>query len=308
MAGWSGSGTFSRIYSWVADSAAGINITASRMDDDTNNITTNGFNNCLTRDGQGSATANQPMNGFKHTGVGNAVADTDYIALGQLKSASGAFALGINFANLGDIKQSALPAGFVPTLAPGWHICDGSTRPRTDPLFVSLGIGSWAFGPGNGTTTYTLPDFRGRVPIGVDASGANRVTSAGSGIDSNTIGASGGNQAAQQHTHTVNDPTHTHSVGDPGHTHNITDPGHQHQNTVTASPGASTAIALNTSATIGSGQITASSVTGVTNQSTTTGVTNFPNSTGITNADFGTGASQNMPPALVVSYLIFTGA
>lgn len=70
MPGWDGSGNFIRVYSWQADKAAGINIIASRMDTDTNNITNNGFGNTLTRDGQGSATSNLPMNGFRHTGVG----------------------------------------------------------------------------------------------------------------------------------------------------------------------------------------------------------------------------------------------
>lgn len=80
---WNGAGVFNRIYSWVADKNAGIDITASRMDTDTDDITSNGFGNTLTRDGQGSATANLPMNGFRHTGVGNGVARSDYMALGQ---------------------------------------------------------------------------------------------------------------------------------------------------------------------------------------------------------------------------------
>ena len=84
MAGWNGSGGFTRIYSWVADAAANIPITASRMDSDTDNITTNGFNNCLTRDGQGSATANQPMNGFKHIGASNAVGAGQYMTYAQV--------------------------------------------------------------------------------------------------------------------------------------------------------------------------------------------------------------------------------
>lgn len=86
---WSGSGVFTRIYSWVADAAAGINITASRMDADTNDIVTSGLGNCITRDGQGSATANQPMNGFRHTGASPGVADADYATVGQIKGTTG---------------------------------------------------------------------------------------------------------------------------------------------------------------------------------------------------------------------------
>lgn len=86
MAGWSGTGVFTRLYSWVSDAAAGIDISSVRMDADTNLITTSGFGNCLTRDGQGAATANLPMNGFKHTNVGNGVDPTDYIAMRQLQT------------------------------------------------------------------------------------------------------------------------------------------------------------------------------------------------------------------------------
>ena len=82
---WNGAGVFNRIYSWVADKNAAIDITASRMDTDTDDITSNGFGNTLTRDGQGSATANLPMNTFRHTGAGNGVARTDYAAMGQLE-------------------------------------------------------------------------------------------------------------------------------------------------------------------------------------------------------------------------------
>jgi hypothetical protein len=62
-----------------------LDISSSRMDADTGDITANGLGNCLTRDGQGSPTANLPMNGFRHTGVQNAVARTDYAALGQVQ-------------------------------------------------------------------------------------------------------------------------------------------------------------------------------------------------------------------------------
>ena len=80
---WNGSGTFNRIYSWVADKAAGLDISSTRMDTDTDDIATSGFGNCITRDGQGQPTANLPMATFRHTGVGNGVARSDYASLGQ---------------------------------------------------------------------------------------------------------------------------------------------------------------------------------------------------------------------------------
>ena len=81
--GWNGSGNFSRLFSWVADKAAGLDISSSRMDADTNDIAANGFGNCLTRDGQGQPTTNLPMASFRHTGVGNGVARSDYAAMQQ---------------------------------------------------------------------------------------------------------------------------------------------------------------------------------------------------------------------------------
>lgn len=53
------------------------------------------------------------------------------------------------------------------------------------------------FGPGNGTTTFNLPDLRGRTVVGLDNMGGNaasRVTNAKSGIDGLTVGAFGGNE------------------------------------------------------------------------------------------------------------------
>jgi len=112
MAGWNGSGQFTRIYSWVADAAAGIDITASRMDSDTNNITSNGFGNCLTRDGQGSATANLPLNGFRFTGASNGVAAQDFVTMAQLSAPASLnlFATGLTVNSV-----SALGATFIGT-------------------------------------------------------------------------------------------------------------------------------------------------------------------------------------------------
>lgn len=62
----------------------------------------------------------------------------------------------------GDLKMSAIAAP--PT---GWLLCDGSAVSRTGsnaPLFAAIGT---TYGVGDGTTTFNLPDFRGRMPVGV---------------------------------------------------------------------------------------------------------------------------------------------
>jgi microcystin-dependent protein len=54
---------------------------------------------------------------------------------------------------------------------------------------------STTFGVGDGSTTFNVPDLRGRLPSGIDnmgGSAANRITNAGSGIVGTTLGASGG--------------------------------------------------------------------------------------------------------------------
>ncbi len=305
MAGWNGSGVFARLYSWVSDAAAGIDISASRMDSDTDNITLNGFGNCLTRDGQGSATANQPMNGFKHTGVGSAVDPTDYVALGQLQPGGTLPGVVSITPILGEMRQVSIPEALLATLAPGWHICAGGTRLRTDPLWLATGAvsaGNWAWGNGNGTTTYTLPDFRGRAMFGKDDMGgaaANRLTNGVSGVNGLAIGAAGGDQHAQADTIT------TSLSGSVSASSNsvVTESPHSHSYTTAASNNAITA-GGNPIVSAPTGGTTGSAVTGLTVATSTT----ITNTMGVSSSSSLTGSSQNIPPAAVVNTIIYTGA
>lgn len=88
MGGWNGSGTFSRTHNWTQDQGNGILIRADRHDtNDTDFV--NGINNCLTKDGQNTPSANLAMATYKHTGVGNATARNQYAAMGQIQDQSG---------------------------------------------------------------------------------------------------------------------------------------------------------------------------------------------------------------------------
>ena len=61
----------------------------------------------------------------------------------------------------GDLRLTAIPA-----VEAGWLVCNGAAVSRTgatEALFAAIGS---AFGAGNGTTTFNLPDFRGRSPMG----------------------------------------------------------------------------------------------------------------------------------------------
>jgi microcystin-dependent protein len=282
------------------------------MDTDTSDITTNGFGNCLTRDGQGSATANQPLNGFHHTGASPGVANTDYLTVGQIKGAGGSTIIPSG-AYLGEIRATALsefPSAFIALLMPGWHPCSGQTRPRTDPLWV-IASSAWAFGNGDGSTTYTLPDLRGRAPFGKDdmgGSGAGRLSVGGSGVNGALLGGAGGDQLAQAHGHTTTDPTHVHGVTDPTHNHSINDPGHTHTESTAANSASQGTFGVNAFFTqVGTAQ-TGSATTGITTGSVATGIGIAGAATGLTVNSAESGNSQNVPPALVLNYVIFVGA
>lgn len=87
-----------------------------------------------------------------------------------------------------------LPTGAITmwgtTTAPtSWLICDGSAVSRTtySALFAVIGT---SFGVGDGSTTFNIPNFKSKFPIGLNASDSS--------ID--TIGETGG---VTTHTHTV---------------------------------------------------------------------------------------------------------
>jgi hypothetical protein len=76
MAGWNGAGLFSYTYTWVQDSANGIPITDSRMDQEFADAA-GGLMNCYTLDSQTIPKANLNMAGFRLTGTSAGVAASD---------------------------------------------------------------------------------------------------------------------------------------------------------------------------------------------------------------------------------------
>lgn len=122
----------------------------------------------------------------------------------------------------------AAPVGMIidyaGTTAPnGWLLCHGQAVSRATyaALFAVLGT---TYGAGDGSTTFNVPDLRGRVIAGKDdmgGSSANRLTgNLSGGVNGDTLGATGGEEGHVQtvtemasHNHGVNDPQHGHVIG-----------------------------------------------------------------------------------------------
>lgn len=80
---------------WQDDAAASIGIEADRHDNQDNDFR-NGINNCLTKDGTNTPTANLNLGGFKITSLGNATTTGDAINYTQITNG---LPLGIDYLN-----------------------------------------------------------------------------------------------------------------------------------------------------------------------------------------------------------------
>jgi microcystin-dependent protein len=122
----------------------------------------------------------------------------------------------------GDIKMTA-----VQTPPAGWLRCDGSTVSRATyaALFAALGGTTSPWGQGDGSTTFNLPDFRGRAPIGAGqgAGLSNRVAGSYGG---GTLDANSPKLGEERHLLANGEmPVHSHGAAtgndSPDHAHNV---------------------------------------------------------------------------------------
>ena len=111
---------------------------------------------------------------------------------------------------INEVKASAgggsasLPIGVImpiatPVVPEKWLLCDGSevSRETYSDLFNAI---SEIYGVGDGSTTFNLPNLKGKIPVGYDANDT----------DFNAVGKTGGEKT---HTLTVNEmPTHSHTI------------------------------------------------------------------------------------------------
>lgn len=122
----------------------------------------------------------------------------------------------ISFSTL-DLIGTILP--FAGANAPtGWTLCYGQAVNRTGTyadLFAKI---STIYGPGDNSTTFNLPDLRGRVPIGLDninGTNAGIITI----VNGTTLGAKAGEEKVTLQANETALPAHTHGITDPQHNH-----------------------------------------------------------------------------------------
>lgn len=140
----------------------------------------------VAADGQTPVTGNLQLGGNLITGLGTGVANTDAVNVAQLAS--------INSVLTGTIQM--WPTVTAPS---GYLLCTGTAVSRSTYAALFAVIGT-TFGVGDGSTTFNLPNYSDRLPIGSGTIGA--------------LAATGGSKDAVvvSHTHTITDPGHAHTI------------------------------------------------------------------------------------------------
>ena len=184
-----------------------------------------------------------------------------------------------------DVPIGTVVPYMFPTPPVGFLVCDGSVLSRTTyaDLFAlanSASLIGTVFGAGDGSTTFTLPDMRGRTMIG---------SGQGSGLTDRTLGSTGGAETHQLSTAEM--PSHTHTQNAHGHTHNA-NAGLGGYGLIRVSPGNSNTISV-TDTTPGEPDIVTTPIALSINQATATN-----QNTG------GDGSHNNMQPYIALNYII----
>lgn len=129
----------------------------------------------------------------------------------------------VRFVNLNRVGNLEFWSGV--TAVPGWvAACTVKPYLRCDGTIYNFSDYPWLgakmlnqFG-GNGVTTFGVQDLGGRVPLAYDQTGV-RITTAGCGINGQTMGAAGGTQGITLTEAQLASHYHVAGIHDPGHSH-----------------------------------------------------------------------------------------
>jgi microcystin-dependent protein len=238
------------------------------------------------------------------------------------------------------VAVQASPIGMITpyagsTAPANWQLCYGQAISRT--TYASLfAVISTAYGAGDGTTTFNLPDLRGRTVAGLDNMGG---TDAGRLTTANTLGTTTGTETVTLTSAQSGVPAHSHANTV---TNNAVTSGagtaHQHANTVTnntvstsgvgnhthyAHGGAFSGSSQYTSVWNSDGALRETSGAGAHDHTVTSNVTisnanesahthSVTSNVAITNvnnsAADAASAHSNMQPTMTINYIILVGA
>ena len=253
--------------------------------------------------------------------VSGTVAATAFVSSGTVAAtafvSSGSTVIDTNNNLLNILNLIAIVIPYAGASAPtGWILCYGQGISRT--IYAALfAVISTKYGTGDGSTTFNVPDMRGRLAAGLDNMGgvaASRITQ----FSATTLGATGGadaiNLSAAQsglpaHNHVITDPSHSHSAITIAHSHSVNDPGHNHNYNADINSGS-----LNVPFCGSAGQsayktyTTQNAGTGISINSSTPGVTVNGATTGVSvNSTTAVGAASshlNVQPTIMLNYII----
>lgn len=166
-------GNFTRLHNWEQDRLNEIGIMSDRHDEEDNGFA-EGLNECFLRDGRVTLSGNLKMGDHQIKNLASATISTDAVNKGQLDSAflnvtTALTALLNKLWKIGDIKASIKTSNH-----DNWFLCNGQAVSRTtyEKLFEIIGTN---FGSGDGTTTFNLPDYRGKFLRGLGGNSASDI-------------------------------------------------------------------------------------------------------------------------------------